>query len=346
LGREEPTLPSRPWIGAALLLFSLAAAGLVRRQSARATGEARRRISGRSALIATSYGALEYAVAGEGRPLLMVHGTGGGFDQGLLFGDRLSSRGHAVVAPSRFGYLASDFPADPSPAHQADAFAALLDHLGLDRILVVGGSAGALSAAAFALRHPDRCTGLVLLVPAANVAGRDPVEMRPLPRWAVERLLGSDTLFAAAVRAIPRRLIGTLLATDPALLDMVEPDERRRAFAILEGLMPIGAKRRGLLNDARLSGAPTDLDFARIAVPTLILSVEDDRFGTADTARRIAALLPQARLVIYPRGGHVWLGHDADVAAEIDAFVAGLSASAPIRPGAGRLTPSPVSDNG
>jgi dienelactone hydrolase len=40
----------------------------------------------------------------------MIHGTGGGFDQGLLFARRLVDAGYRVIAPSRFGYLRSDFP--------------------------------------------------------------------------------------------------------------------------------------------------------------------------------------------------------------------------------------------
>ena len=141
------------------------------------------RIARRSSVIATGAGTLEYAVAGHGSPLMMIHGTGGGFDQGLLFADRLRESGYQIVAPSRFGYLRSDFPDDASPAHQADVLVELLDALGIRRIPVIGGSAGALTAAEFALRHPDRCSHLVLLVPAANLTGRDPVEFTPRKRW-------------------------------------------------------------------------------------------------------------------------------------------------------------------
>ena len=117
---------------------------------------AERRISGRSQIIPTRHGKLEYAMAGSGSPLLMIHGTGGGFDQGLRFAAALQRRGHRVIAPSRFGYMRIEFPADPSLANQADAFVTLLDHFRIDRLPVIGGSAGALSATAFALRHHDR----------------------------------------------------------------------------------------------------------------------------------------------------------------------------------------------
>jgi 2-hydroxy-6-oxonona-2,4-dienedioate hydrolase len=206
-----------------------------------AVGAADRRVAGRSSTIATRFGALEYAIAGSSSPLLMIHGTGGGFDQGLRFAEALKRLGHRIIAPSRFGYLRSSFPADPSLANQADSLAALLDHLAIDRLAVAGGSAGALSATAFALRHPNRCSALVLLVPAANVDGSDPVEMNALQETAVRTLLTSDFAYWSALNTLPETLIGTLLATDPALLAKVSQGERARAFAILSDIMPIRA---------------------------------------------------------------------------------------------------------
>ncbi len=301
----------------------LAAGGAYATGAYRASMEAAaNRLDRSSSVIETGAGALEYAVAGCGPPLLMIHGTGSGFDQGLLFAHRLREAGLQIVAPSRFGYLRSAFPEDGSPTHQADVLVELLDHLGIDRLPVVGGSAGALTAAEFGLRHPDRCAQLVLLVPAANLTGRDPVEFTALQRLAVGAVLGSDLGFWTVASLAPRQMIRTLLATDPALLDRVAPEERRRAELILAGLMPIGRKSDGLHTDAFWAGTPSPTAYERIAVPTLILSCEDDLFGTAETSRRLAALIPDARLTIWPEGGHIWLGHDADVADEITAFVA------------------------
>lgn len=304
-------------------------------------GESRRRVAGRSAVIGTRHGALEYAVAGRGPPLMMIHGTGGGFDQGLSFARGLIDRGRRIVAPSRFGYLRSDFPTEPSSENQADTLVALLDHLGIERLPVAGGSAGALSAVQLALRHPERCSGLILLVPAANVSGRDPVDMSAFRRFMVERLLTSDFLYWAALKTMPDTLVGTLLATDPALLPTVAPEERRRAYRILEEIMPISARARGMRNDARLAGSPARVDFTRIRVPTLVISVEDDRFGTAATAREIARAIPRSQLVIFPRGGHIWLGHDDAVADAIADFAAAFPTPTWSRRagGAGRPTP-------
>jgi pimeloyl-ACP methyl ester carboxylesterase len=326
-GARPPRRGRRAALAALGAALALALAGLAVAWSrfSSTLAAARRRVSGRSEVVATRFGRLEYAVAGRGPPLLMLHGTGGGFDQGLAMPGGLAERGVTVIAPSRFGYLRSDFPADPSSENQADALVELLDRLGVRRVVVAGGSAGALSAMQFALRHPDRCAGLVLVVPAANVRGRDPVSMSPAVEWAVRRLLESDALFWLALRTMPETLIGTLLATDPALLAQVSPEERRRAYAILEGLMPIAPRARGMLNDARLAGRPAPVEVERIAMPALLLSVEDDRFGTAATARDLAARMPDARLVVYPSGGHVWLGHDAEVADEVARFVRQVS---------------------
>ena len=113
-------------------------------------------MSSGSKIAQTSCGPIEYAVAGDGPPVLVVHGAGGGFDQGLEFGAPLAEQSFRVIAMSRFGYLGTPLPEDASPTAQADAHACLLASLGLDRVAVIGGSAGAPSSVQFALRHPDK----------------------------------------------------------------------------------------------------------------------------------------------------------------------------------------------
>jgi pimeloyl-ACP methyl ester carboxylesterase len=122
---------------------------------------ARSRVATGSTVFEGRFGPMEYASAGDRPPCLMIHGTGGGFDQGLSFAAPLVDAGWTVIAPSRFGYLRSAFPEDPSSENQADAFVDLMDELGIARAPVLGGSAGAVSAMQFAIRHPDRCSALV-----------------------------------------------------------------------------------------------------------------------------------------------------------------------------------------
>lgn len=269
------------------------------------------------------HGDIEYADTGTGTPLLMVHGTGGGFDQGLLFGRPLIDLGYRLISPSRFGYLRSSFPADPSSANQSDAFADLLDHLGIDRIAISGGSAGALSAIEFAVRHPDRCAALLPIVPATYVPGPDAVTSdAPPPGIDIAMaLLRSDFLFWSGLSLLPDAMTGTLLATDPALLKQVDVTEQQRARDILWGILPVSRRADGLINDAKLAGHPAKSALESIAAPTLTISTEDDRFGTAKAARHIAATVPGAKSIIYPTGGHIWLGHDHELFAAIDGFL-------------------------
>lgn len=286
-----------------------------------ARGQAESRLFSHSSFIDSRAGALEYAVAGSGPPVMMIHGTGGAFDQGLLFSTKLRQNRFSIVAPSRFGYLGSAFPDDASPVHQADTLVDLLDHLGIDRLPVLGGSAGALTAAEFALRHPDRCSHLGLLVPAANLTNRDPVDFTAVQRLAVGSVLGSDFAFWALSRLAQGQMMRTLLATDPALLERVSAEEQRRARTILDQIFPISRKIDGLRTDGFWAGTPSPTAYEDIAVPTLILSCEDDLFGTAATARLLAERIPGAEITVYPTGGHIWLGHDDDFADRIASFI-------------------------
>jgi pimeloyl-ACP methyl ester carboxylesterase len=318
-GKAEIMSAKSKWlVAAAVLTVAAIAVALPFRRDLRAASD---RLQGRSEIIQTPAGPMEYAAAGTGAPLLMIHGTGGGFDQGLLFSEKVAGNGVRVIAPSRFGYLRSSFPKNHSSEAQADAFVTLLNHLKLGKVAVAGGSAGAISAVQFALRHPDRTSALLLIVPAANVEGHDPNQMTPVQEWMVRRFVTSDFLYWAARKIVPKRLIGFLLATDPALLNRVPPDERKRAYRVLDQMLPISARSRGMLNDAQLAGHPARVDFRQLRVPVLIISAKDDRFGTAATSKAIAKLIPSARLVLFPNGGHVLLGHDNDSALEIARFV-------------------------
>lgn len=302
--------------GAALL-----AGGAVHRSFRVDLRAARERLAGRSRIVATRFGALEYAEEGAGAPVVMVHGTGGGFDQGLEFAAPLAGR-FRVVAPSRFGYLRSAFPDDPSPEHQADAFADLLDALGLDRVAIIGGSAGALSAMQFAIRHPERCSALVAMVPAAYAPGRPPVDPPdPMAAAIIEHALKSDFLFWAGMTLNEDAMIRSLLATDPALVAAAGPGEQARVRAILRHILPVSLRAEGLLNDARLAYDPAPMPLEKIRAPTLALSLEDDRFQTLDAARHIAAVVPGAVLVSYPTGGHVWVGRNEEVFAAVEDFL-------------------------
>ena len=286
--------------------------------------QARGRIASGSQIAQTPCGPIEYATAGDGPPLLLVHGAGGGFDQGIDFGRSLTGRGFRIIAMSRFGYLRTPLPAEASPAAQADAHACLLDALGLERIAVMGASAGAPSSVQFALRHPKRISALVLLVPAIYVPRPDGAPSVTIPRGTVFLIdlgLRSDFLFWAASHFARRSVIRAVLATPPDLVDGASPQEQARVQEMLDRFLPIAPRRLGLINEAAVISTLPRYELERIAVPTLTIGVADDLFGTYDAARYTADHIPGARFVGYPSGGHLWVGHHQDVIDEIARFL-------------------------
>ncbi|MBV2360253.1 alpha/beta hydrolase [Thalassococcus sp. CAU 1522] len=311
--------------GAVALAVGLGLAGMYRRD----IGRARRALAARPArIVETRHGPVEVAETGQGPALLMLHGTGGGFDQGLLLARGLARHGYRIVAPSRFGYLGTPMPAGATHRHEAEAIADLLDALGLERVAVAGVSAGAIPALSFAGLYPDRTAALLPLVPALKPPGAPLVEpWPPLLEQAVFAALGSDLLFWAATRFARDRLIGTVLATDPALVRAAPAAERARIDALIDTLMPISARVEGLLFDNRQTNRVLDLPLDRITAPTLILSTEDDRFMTARNARWLAGRIAGSELLILPDGGHVWAGHDDTATAAMLALLRDVQAA-------------------
>lgn len=166
-------------IARALLLVVLALAIVVYAAYRSDIRAARDRVLAGSSILQTKCGPIEYATLGEGRPVLVLHGTSGGWDQGITSARGLLGHGFQIIAPSRFGYLRTPFPADPSPQAEADTWACLLDALGIQRLPIITFSAGAAPTIQMALRHPDRVSAIVLIVPGAGGLTAEPAAAPP-----------------------------------------------------------------------------------------------------------------------------------------------------------------------
>lgn len=307
-----------------LVVFLVATAGtvVVCRHYRDDLAAARQRIAGNSQVIETACGPVEYAIAGEGMPVLVVHGAGGGFDQGLLIATDLVEQGYQAIAVSRFGYLRTPLPENASAKAQADAHACLLDTLGLGRVAVLGASAGAPSSLQLAIRHSDRVSALVLLVPATYLpvsgsAGTD------VPRGlglVFDTALKWDLPLWAASRIARRSLIRTMLGTPPALLNHASDADRERVFRMLDYVLPVTERRAGLLNDGVVTTTLERFDLELVGAPTLVISAEDDLYGTFERARYTAEEISNARFVGYADGGHLLVGRQEQVTSEVDVF--------------------------
>ena len=282
--------------------------------------QARARAAEGAVLLQTRCGPIEVQEAGNGVPLLVVHGSGGGHDQGMAFAEALAQHGIRVIAMSRFGYLRTPMPADSSAAAQADAHVCLLDALGIRRAAVMGGSAGAPSALQMAIRHPDRVSALILLVPLAYKPPSLADSAPPMPAWleaTMMRLIGSDFLFWAALHVARDQVIQVVLATPPALLATASPQERARVKVMLDNILPVSARAEGLRSDTAIGKHLVPAPLGSIHLPTLIVSARDDRYGTHASAQYTASQIAGSKFVGFDEGGHTWVGHDDEVMAQI-----------------------------
>ena len=85
------------------------------------------RVSGKSTVIPSPYGDIEFAEGGSGPDVLVVHGSGGGYDQGELLVQAELGDQFYWITPSRFGYLRSTFHENATFDDQAHAYASTQD---------------------------------------------------------------------------------------------------------------------------------------------------------------------------------------------------------------------------
>jgi len=237
-------------------------------------------------------------------PVVLVHGASGNLgDLRLALGDRLAQT-RRVVLVDRPGHGWSDRPGgeqDASPARQAALIAQALDRFGLDRFVLVGHSLGGAVATAFTLAYPERVAGLVLL---AAVTHPWPGPLAWHYRLGGMPLVGF--VFARAA-ALP---VGELVLESGArgvfAPQPMPPDYLRQAgirLLLRPAQFTANCQDVGALKGFVTAQAPR---YGEIAVPTVVLT------GDADTtvsptlhSRAIAAVLPDARLVMLPGIGHM-----------------------------------------
>ncbi len=310
------------WISlVSIALAAVLAAGAVVLRAYRADLQgARAAVRVGAKLAATKAGLIEYAETGSGMPLLSIHGAGGGLDQGLANAAELLGDGFRIIAPSRFGYLSTPVPANSSPAAQADAHAALLTHLNVDKAIVVGISAGARSAIELTLRHPDRVAAVVLIVPG-TYAPASPVAIEPsrasrFAFWLVNA--GADLAWWVIEKTSPA-VLTRFIGVPSEVVAAASKADQDRATRIVRSIQPLSLRFQGINidSDPPLIRPPLE----QIRTPTLIISARDDLFNTLPAAEFAAAAIPNARLVVYETGGHLLVGHTREVRSRVADFL-------------------------
>jgi pimeloyl-ACP methyl ester carboxylesterase len=246
-------------------------------------------------VIASDGASLAGEVAGDGVPVVLLHGLTASRRYVVMGSRSLERSGHQVIAYDARGHGQSSPAANPGAYTYADLtgdLEAVLDAFEIDRAVLAGASMGAHTALAYALRAPERVGGLVVITPAYDVGEvEDPVRLARWDALAAGLRQGGIDGFVEAYgeptvdprwRETVEKVIRQRLAVHDhlnAVADALEVVPRSRPFGSIEAL-------------------------AAIDVPTVVVASGDeaDPGHPQAVGEAYAARIPGARLVTDPPG--------------------------------------------
>ena len=277
---------------------------------------AQERVLTGSRVIETASGPIEYADVGDGNPVLVLHGAGGGYDQGIILSSMLLNDNFRLIAPSRFGFLRTPLPNNASPAAQADALVNLLDELNISKVTVMGISAGGPATLQFALRHPDRTSAIVLV--SAVVHEEKPMDF--IDKIIHHGIFKSDFVFWLITKYFDSQLISFLGVTPEVQAELTLEEKDWLADVLIPSMLPISLRQAGMVND-RINFTLLDYQLNQIAVPTLVVHAKDDTLVNPSHSQYAAQKIPNAKVVTLESGGHIIMGQNEKVELEIIKFL-------------------------
>jgi pimeloyl-ACP methyl ester carboxylesterase len=320
---------SRVWRWAALWVVGALAVGagatyLAYSRDMRAT---RDRLTAGSQIVATRHGPIEYTAWGEGPAVLVVHGAGGGYDQGISIARAFGGEGLGWISPSRFGYLRTPLPADASTAAQADVFADLLDALRIERVAILAMSGGVPPSLQFAQRYPERTSVLVLLSSAPYTPLTAGEQKLPVPIWVYQALFSSDFPYWL-LQKVARPSLEPMFDITPALRAESTPEEQAFIASMVNAFQPVTGRIDGVRNEGAAIDPRARYLVEEITTPTLIIHSKDDHINPFIFGEYTAQHIPGAQFLPLATGGHLLLGHHAEVRARANAFLRQYAAGA------------------
>jgi pimeloyl-ACP methyl ester carboxylesterase len=254
---------------------------------------------------------LQHRDSGRGTPIVLLHAFPLSGAMWLAQREALSAS-HRVITPDLRGFGGTPIGHDePSLDHSADDVAAMLDDLGLDRVVLGGLSMGGYVAMAFLRRHPDRVSALVL---ADTKATADPTAVRDNRERIALEVTGAA---------------GTQILADEVLPSLIGPttvEERPLVLGRVRGLVQAAPTTAVAWAERAMAARPDSLDvLAATNVPALVIVGEEDKLSTVDDAEAMVEALADARLVVIPRAGHLTAVEEPDAfTAAVETFVAAV----------------------
>lgn len=250
----------------------------------------------------TEHGVLRYREAGDGPPLVLLHGSGPGVTGWRNFAGNMPTFARhfrtLVLELPGFG-VSDDVGAHPMVAAQT-AITAFLDGMGLDRVHLIGNSMGGFVATAFAISSPERVDRLV------TIGGAGMSLFAPTPGEGIVRL---SEFVEDPTR---ERLVDWLhsMVYDRSMVSE-EMIEQRWAQATEPATLASSRLMYGRAALEQMATAARDPEttppwaqLRLVQAPTLVTWGRDDRVSPVDMALLPMRLLPQGELHVFPNCGH------------------------------------------
>jgi len=235
---------------------------------------------------------LFYRSAGHGPPLLLLHA---GICDGRMWDDQIGAFAstHRVVVPDFRGFGQTEMVAGPF-AHHHD-LRALMDHLGIDRAILVGGSMSGKTTLDFALDYPGRVEALVLV--ASALSGYRFTDAGTRAAWAA-----SDTALEAGRHDEAAEIeMQTWLAGPRRKLEQIDPGLRQRVRDMLIRSYATPPD----LGEERPLEPPAVGRLGEIHVPALIIVGDEDQPDISAVAGLLEAGIVGARKVVMRGTAHL-----------------------------------------
>lgn len=245
---------------------------------------------------------VHYRDQGEGMPLVLLHGMGSSLHTWEAWADTLQQH-YRVISVDLPGWGLTG--PDPQKRYTIEAqvafLAALLDSLGIEQCVIGGNSMGGWFSWNFAVAHPQRVLGLVLVdaagVPPAQQQGQK--GKRPAYFKLTEQKWLQSYVRVATPRIIYRKMLEQVYVHD----SLVTKQLVNRYYH----LMRHEGNRQAFLDRAaqRNAGSSRFNELGSLKAPVLVLWGEEDPWIPASHALRFQEQMPQATVVYFPGLGHV-----------------------------------------
>jgi pimeloyl-ACP methyl ester carboxylesterase len=276
----------------------------------------------KSTVLDTPNGKIEYASVGDGPAVFISHGTLGGFDQGLAIAKLFEGYPYQFIAVSRAGYLRSDVSTGETPVEQADTYTNLLDKLGISQTVILGTSGGAPAAIQFALHHPNRCAGLILVSAISQAPPPLPPGMDKIVENAKITMQLDFIWWAMYKWALKTSL--KMNGVEPYLIERAtrNPGKMEILRGIFRPTVTSSLRINGVINDGEFIQKLKQYPVEMISVPTLIVHSKSDAMVPIEQARWAEKRIPDAKILEFDNGGHVcFVIHKEQFISEVQNFL-------------------------